>query len=83
MKLDEEIKKNLKEGKVIIGFKESLKYLKRNKAKMVIIANNIPEEMRKKLEISADNIKIFNGSSKELGTLCGRPHPVSTIVIKG
>ena len=83
MNLNEQIKKALKENKVILGFRESLKYLKTKKAKLVVIANNIPEKMKEKIENTNQKIEIFDGSSKDLGTFCGKPYPVSTIVIKG
>ena len=42
--LEEEIKKALKKGNVIIGFKKSLKYIKTKKPKLVVIAGNIQDD---------------------------------------
>ena len=51
------------------------------------MAKNIPEDMRKEIEHHAKifgiKVSIFEGSSKELGVICGKPFPVSTLVIKG
>ena len=81
------VRNALKKGSAILGFKESLKFLKLNKAKLVIIAENIPERMKGDIEhlckLSKTKIKIFEGTSKELGVICGKPYPISTIVIKG
>ncbi len=86
MSLEKELKDALKEGKAILGFRKSLKYLKTNKPKLVIIAENIPERYKIQIlhnaKISKVKVKIFKGSSKELGVLCGKPFPVSTVVIK-
>jgi len=84
--LEKMIKSAIKEKKAILGFRECIKFLKMNIPKVVIIANNIPESLRKEIEynakISRVEVKVFNRSSKELGVICGKPFPVSTIVIK-
>ena len=86
MTLAQIIQSALKSGNVIIGYKESLNFIKINSPKMVIMAKNIPESMREDIEHNAKlaktEIKIFNGSSKELGVICGKSFPISTIVIK-
>lgn len=83
MSVEEEVKKAVKEGRAILGFRKSLKYIKMNEAKLVVIAKNVPEEFKEKILSATKNVKIFNGSSKELGIICGKPYPVSTVVIKG
>jgi large subunit ribosomal protein L30e len=83
--LEEEIKNAMKAKKIIMGYRRSLKFIKSNKPKMVIIANNIPEKMRKEIEnhtkVFNFEMKIFEGDSKKLGMICGKPYPVTTIVI--
>jgi large subunit ribosomal protein L30e len=87
IKMERLIKRAIKGGNAIIGYKKSIKFIKMNKPKTVIIANNIPEHFRKELEhnckIMKIKIRVFKGSSKELGVICGKPYPISTIVIKG
>ncbi len=84
--IEKKIKEAIKKGKVILGFRESLKAIKNGKAKEIVIAENIPENLREVIEYNAKigkiKIEVFNGSSVELGRLCGRPFPVSTLVIK-
>ena len=84
----EKILKNaMRRGNTIFGFRRSMKFLKMNRGKMVIIAENMPEDMRKDIEylckISKIKVKIFKGSSKDLGIICGKPYPITTVVIKG
>ena len=84
----EKILKNaMRRGNTIFGFRRSMKFLKMNRGKMVIIAENMPEDMRKDIEylckISKTKVKIFKGSSKDLGIICGKPYPITTVVIKG
>ena len=80
------IKDAIKSGNAIIGYRQSIKFLKLNKPKMIIVASNIPECMRKEIEhhckLAKVKLKVFNGSSKELGIVCGRPHPIAAMVIK-
>ncbi|MEM5879062.1 MAG: 50S ribosomal protein L30e [Candidatus Aenigmatarchaeota archaeon] len=86
MKLEEEIINANKSGKIILGYRESKKFIRTNDAKLVVVANNIPEKIRKEIEheikIAGVKIEIFNGSSKDLGVLCGKPYPVGVLVIK-
>jgi large subunit ribosomal protein L30e len=71
----------------VIGYKESIKFIKTDSPKIVIIAKNAPEKIKREIEenakISGIDVQIFKGSSKELGILCGKPFPVTTLVIKG
>lgn len=86
MSLEQEIKEALQKGKAVMGFKEAIKTLKTQKVKKVIIAENIPEKLKIQIlhnaKISKVKVSVFKGSSKDLGVVCGKPFPVTTIVIK-
>ncbi len=86
MVTQEEIRSAVSKGNVIIGYRESIKYLKSNTPKLVVIANNIPERMRKNLEdvssVSGARVEVFEKDSVSLGVICGKPFPVSVLVIK-
>ncbi len=87
MTLAEEIQSAIKSKKAIIGYRESIKFIKTEMPKMVVIANNLPDSMRKEIEhntkLSKAKLENFSGSSKDLGTICGVPYPVTTVTIKG
>jgi len=87
MTLVEEVQSAMKSNKVIFGYRESIKFIKTDSPKLVVIANNIPDKIRKEIEYNAKlsnaKLEIFNGSSKDLGVICGRPFPIATLVIKG
>jgi large subunit ribosomal protein L30e len=87
MTLSETIQAALKAGNVVLGHKESIKFIKLNTPKLIVLARNIPENMRKDIEHNARvgnmKIEVFDGNSKELGVVCGKPFPVTTLVIKG
>jgi large subunit ribosomal protein L30e len=84
--LEEEILNANKAGNIILGYRESIKFIKLNKAKVVVIANNLPEKIAREVEhnakIAGIKFEVFNKGSKELGVLCGKPYPVSVLVIK-
>lgn len=87
MSASDNIKTAMKAGKAIIGYKETIKFLKSGgEAKAVIVSNNIPANMdsdiRQSAKASGIEIENFEGTSKDLGTACGKPFPVSAVVIK-
>ena len=86
MNLTEKIQEAIKNKKVVIGFKESVKFIKLNKPELIVISRNAPDSMKKEIEYLAklDGIRIETvENSKELGIICGKPFPVTTLVIKG
>lgn len=86
MALEETIQSAIKSNKIIIGYNETINYIKTNSPKLIIIANNLTINMKKELEhnvkISKMKLEVFNGTSRELGIVCGKPFPVSTLAIK-
>lgn len=86
MTLADEITQALKTNKAILGYRESIKFLKTDSAQKVVIAKNAPENIRKEMEhnskVAKTEVEIFEGSSKELGVVCGKPFPVTVLVIK-
>jgi len=88
-KLMEAIKKELelaiKTGKIKYGYRNTLRALHKGDAKIVIIARNIPKDMKAVIAyLSAlGNVPIvfFPGNAKELGEACKRPHIISSLVI--
>jgi large subunit ribosomal protein L30e len=83
MDLSKELKITLNTGKVEIGYKVGLKTLNKKKAKLVVVASNSPETLFSKIKQAAGDIPIykFPGSSWDLGGLCGKSFPVTTISI--
>lgn len=86
MNVSEEIQSAVKSGRAVIGYRESIKFLKNGDAKAIIIANNIPErmdaEIKHNAKVAEAKVEVFDGSSKDLGTACGKPFPVAAMVIK-
>jgi len=86
MTLVEDVQSAIKTGKAVIGYKESIRFIKLNIPKVIVVARNMPEKYRKEIEhnarTSGTKLEIFDGSSKDLGVICGKPFPVTTVVIK-
>jgi large subunit ribosomal protein L30e len=83
--LDHELRMALKTGRVNLGSKSALKELLKGRAKLIILSSNCPERYQEKIEGYAKLVGIpvlrHKKDSVDLGTLCGKPFPVSAIVI--
>ncbi|MHA1469372.1 MAG: 50S ribosomal protein L30e [Candidatus Asgardarchaeia archaeon] len=76
----------LRTGRIILGFERTKKSIIRGNAKLVIIASNAPKDRMEELKYYAKlanvPIYIFEGSSKDLGALCGKPFMVSAMSVE-
>ena len=72
-------------GKMKIGFRNVVRTLQREGAKVVIISSDIPEEKGLLIKYYCKLLNIpyivWPGDVKSLGEAIGRPHIVSTIAI--
>ncbi|EGX47515.1 60S ribosomal protein L30 [Orbilia oligospora] len=75
----------MKSGKVVLGYKSTLKTLRSGKAKLVLIAGNTPPLRKSELEyyamLAKTNVHHFSGNNIELGTACGKLFRCSTMAI--
>ncbi|BDC36250.1 MAG: 50S ribosomal protein L30e [Candidatus Methanoliparum thermophilum] len=82
-----DIKKSLnaaiKSKKVFMGYKQTLKCLKNDKAEYIVISQNCPEKQRKIIKKEAKNVPVydFDGNNVDLGVICGKPFFISTLVV--
>lgn len=78
----EEIKKALKENKVIIGYRQTVKYAKKNGLSKIIYAKNAPKELVDSL-LSLGGVEIvrFEGDSESLAIACGKPFNIAVLGI--
>jgi len=81
----EDLKSALEENKVSLGSKKTIKYLKLGKVKMIVIANNCPDNIKRDLEhyakLTGLKLEIFDGTAKQLGIVCGKPFSIATLAI--
>ena len=73
-------------GKVILGSKKTIQAIKLGNGELVVIAENTPKNTKEDIEIYAKLSDIpvytFEGSSVELGSVCGKPFTVSALIVQ-
>jgi large subunit ribosomal protein L30e len=86
MELDKLIREKTKEKEVVIGYKNVIKFLKTGKPELVVVADNIPDDKKKMIELNAKISKIqlkeYPKDNVNLGLVCGKPFSVSVLAIK-
>lgn len=84
--IEKELKVAFKTGKVTYGYKSSIKSIIHGRAKLVIIAENMPKIMKDHIIRLSKSLNVhvykFPGSSLSLGSLCDKPFFISSIVIE-
>ena len=72
-------------GTVNLGFKETVKAIEAKKAKLVVLADNAPEQAVEQVEALAKSHSVpvykFAGKNTELGPACGKPYSVAVLSI--
>jgi large subunit ribosomal protein L30e len=80
------IRAALKEGKLVIGYRQSIKCLKSGSPRHVIIASGIPDpmsrEIRHNARLAGVKVEVFRGTSRDLGMACGKPFPIAVLTIR-
>lgn len=75
----------MRSGKASLGYKTTLKSLRLNKAKMVIIASNTPAIRKSEIEyfamLSKAQVHHYAGNNSDLGTACGKFYRVSVVTV--
>lgn len=75
----------VRSGKYTLGYKSTLKALRRGQAKLIIVAANTPPLRKSEIEyysmLSKTHVHHFNGGNNELGTACGKLFRVGVITI--
>ena len=84
--LDKAIATAVKTGKVTFGTNAAIQNAKTGKAKMIILAANCPKTIREDIEyyckLSNVPLIIYEGSSLDLASVCGKPFTVSALSIR-
>jgi large subunit ribosomal protein L30e len=74
--MNSRLKLVMKSGKAILGYKASVKSLRKNKSKLILIASNCPPLRKSEVEYLAMLAKCqvhhYTGDNSALGTACGQ-----------
>ena len=85
MDVDRGIRVAVDTGDVTLGSEKSIQSLKLGKGQLVIVAKNSPKEIIEDVEYYANlsdiPYYIYEGSSVVLGSVCGKPFTVATLII--
>jgi len=72
-------------GRIQLGSKAAVREMRRGRAKMAIVSSNCPKGNRERIEVYGRLAEVpvlrHPKDSFDLGVLCGKPFPVSAIVI--
>jgi large subunit ribosomal protein L30e len=75
----------IESGEYILGARQSMQGARIGKGKLLVLAANAPKDLSSDVhrycELSSIPILKFSGTSMELGSLCGKPFPVSMMLI--
>lgn len=73
-------------GKVILGSNKTIQAIKLGNGELVILAANAPKTLKDDVEtyarLSDIPVYTFEGSSVELGSICGKPFTVTTLIVQ-
>lgn len=74
----------LKTGKVLFGAKQALNAAKSGKAVLFIVASNCPKYIFHELQSYSSKIPLYVSqmSNSDLGNICKKPFPISTLTIR-
>jgi len=82
--LEKVIKDAVEDGKCSFGSKEVISSMKNTK--LVVLSHSVPERMLQKIREATKNSQVptlnYNGSSVELGRLCGTQFRISAVSLK-
>ncbi len=72
-------------GKVRFGSRDAVKAALNGEAKLIIVAENCPKPVKADIEhyakMSSIALYAYDGTSIELGSLCGKPFPVAALSV--
>jgi len=85
MDVDRGIRVAVDTGDVTLGSEKSIQSLKLGKGQLVVVAENSPKEILEDVnyysKLSEIPLHTYNGTSVDLGSICGKPFTVATLVI--
>ena len=72
-------------GKIIMGVNESKKFIMNGEGKLIILSEDSPKEIKNDItyfsEMAQIPLVVYPNTAIRLGEACGRPHPISVMVI--
>merc|ERR1719379_2217503 len=75
----------MKSGRVLLGYKSTLKSLRQGKSKLILISSNCPRLRKSEIEyyamLAKTSVHHYSGNNITLGTACGKMYRTSVLSI--
>ena len=75
----------MKSGKAVLGYKSTIKSLRKGQLKAIFIASNTPSLVKAEINyyslLANCDVRIYSGNNNDLGSACGKYHRVSILGI--
>lgn len=85
MDLNKSIRLAVDSGEVVLGTDKTKKLALTGKAKIIVLSSNALREQAQDVKhycnLSKTPLVVFQGTSIELGTVCGKPFPISALSV--
>ena len=85
MDVDRGIRVAVDTGNVTLGSEKSIQSLKLGKGQLAVVAENAPKDIIEDVEYYANLSEIpfivYDGTSVDLGSVCGKPFTVATLIV--
>jgi len=86
VEINKEIRRAVDTGKVLFGWRSTERNILKGNGKLVIISANAPVAITEKAahlaKVSELQVFGFNGTAKELGSVCGKPFVASIMLVQ-
>ena len=83
--MNSRLKLVMKSGKAVLGYKSSIKALRKSKAKMILICSNCPPLRKSEVEylsmLAKTPVHHYAGDNTAMGTACGKFFNCSVLAI--
>jgi large subunit ribosomal protein L30e len=79
--VDKSLIKAVKTGKVIFGANRTIDAAVKGSAKMIVLASNCPDDIKTKVQATEVPVLEYEGTSVELGPICGKPFTIAAMAI--
>ena len=85
MDIESALRRILETGKVDFGSKKAIEHAQHGKAKLIVLSTNCPKGIRADIEhytkLADVPVLNFDGTSMQLGEVCGKPFLISALTI--
>ena len=83
--MNSRLKLVMKSGKLVLGYKASVKAMRKSKARMILVSSNCPPLRKSEVEyyamLSKTTVHHYSGDNTALGTACGKLFNCSVLAI--